>query len=69
MPVQSSVPGEMLVKDESKSGKDPISKQSTVLDVIMDGLCDNFDKWAEEHHLYTAPDDWGWFELSSRAAV
>jgi FkbM family methyltransferase len=69
MPVQSSVPGEVLVKDESKSGKDRLQSQSTVMDVVMDGLCDNFDKWAEEHHLYTVPDDWGWFELTSRAAV
>ncbi|CAJ1939177.1 unnamed protein product [Cylindrotheca closterium] len=69
MPVQSSVPGEVLVKDESKSGKDRLQSQSTVMDVVIDGLCDNFDKWAEEHHLYTVPDDWGWFELTSRAAV
>ncbi|KAL3942525.1 MAG: hypothetical protein SGBAC_003301 [Bacillariaceae sp.] len=72
MEVQSSVPGEILVKDEtSKSGKkdNTFKKQSTVMDVIMNGLCDNFDKWAEDHHLYTVPDDWGWFELTSRAAV
>jgi len=76
MPVQSSVPGEVLVKDEgnSQSGKNnkdssALHKQSTVMDVVLDGLCNDFDKWAEEHHLYTVPDDWGWFELSSRAAV
>eukprot|EP00980_Cylindrotheca_fusiformis_P019692 scaffold6870_cov121-Cylindrotheca_fusiformis.AAC.19 len=67
MEVQSSVPGEALLKDNNFKGG--LDKPSTVMDVIMDGLCDDFATWAEEKHLYTIGDDWGWFELSSRAAV
>jgi FkbM family methyltransferase len=66
MAVQSSVPGEILVQDNNKGGLD---KPSTVMDVVMDGLCDDFDTWAKETHLYSVQDDWGWFELTSRASV
>jgi FkbM family methyltransferase len=66
MAVQSSVPGEILVNDNDKGGLD---KPSTVMDVIMDGLCDDFDTWAKKTHLFTVQDDWGWFELTSRASV
>lgn len=66
--VKSSVPGEVLVKapeDERKMHGVPTT--STVTDVIAEGLCDDFDKWAEEKFLYDIKDDFGWFELTSEA--
>lgn len=67
MAVQSSVPGEILVKDNNAMGG--LHSPSTVMDVIMDDLCDDFDTWAKEVHLFSVQDDWGWFELTSRASV
>jgi FkbM family methyltransferase len=61
--VKSSVPGEVLVQD--KQGFPP--QDSTVMDVIQEGLCDDFDTWAAEHFLNDVKDDWGWFELTSQA--
>lgn len=66
--VKSSVPGEVLIKDTADNGKmQGLPSFSTVSDVIADGMCDDFDKWAEEHFLYDIKEDWGWFELSSEA--
>jgi FkbM family methyltransferase len=64
MPVKSSVPGEVLQKNESK-GFPP--RESTVSDVIADNLCDDFSTWAKEHYLNEVFDDFNWFELSSQA--
>jgi FkbM family methyltransferase len=66
MPVQSSVPGEILVNDSTKGG---LEKPARVIDVIMPGLCDDFDTWAKENLLFSVKDDWGWFQLSSSATV
>jgi len=63
-PVKSSVPGEVLQKNESK-GFPP--RESTVLDVIADNLCDDFSTWAKDHYLNEISDDFNWFELSSQA--
>jgi FkbM family methyltransferase len=61
--VKSSVPGEVLVKEDK--GFPP--RESTVTDVINDGLCDDFSTWAADHFLHDVQDDWGWFELTSQA--
>ena len=61
--VRSSNPGEVLVQD--RAGFPP--KDSTVADVVAEGLCDDFDSWAAQHYLFDVKDDWGWFELSSQA--
>jgi hypothetical protein len=37
------------------------------MDVIQEGLCDDFGTWAVEHFLNDVEDDWGWFELTSQA--
>ena len=63
LPVKSSVPGEVLQKDNK--GFPP--SESTVSDVIDEKLCDDFSTWSKEHNLYDIPDDFGWFELSSQA--
>lgn len=66
LPVKSSVPGEILQKaDDTKGGFPP--GESTVSDIIADGLCDNFPEWAKEHYLNDVIDDFNWFELSSQA--
>mmetsp|Transcript_506 Transcript_506/g.1272 ORF Transcript_506/g.1272 Transcript_506/m.1272 type:complete len:641 (+) Transcript_506:121-2043(+) len=66
--VKSSVPGEVLVKEQTDDRKmHGVPNFSTVTDVIADGLCDDFDKWAEEKFLFDIKEDWGWFELSSEA--
>lgn len=63
VPVKANAPGEILYTD---NGKNP-PKESTVADIIDEGLCKNFDAWAKEHYLNGIEDDWGWFELSSLA--
>lgn len=60
MAVKSSIPGEVLQKNESNG-------QITVLDIIDEGLCDDFDAWAIKHYLNEVPDDFGWFDRSSQA--
>jgi FkbM family methyltransferase len=64
LPVKSSVPGEVLQKTDSKGGP---PRESTVSDVIADGLCDDFSTWKRDHYLDEVPDDFNWFELSSQA--
>jgi len=64
MPVKSSIPGEVLERNDSKEFP---PRQSTVSDVIADDLCDDFTTWAKEHYLDEVPDDFNWFELSSQA--
>jgi FkbM family methyltransferase len=61
--VKSSVPGEVLVREDKRFPP----RESTVADVIEDGLCDDFATWAAEHYLNDVQDDWGWFELTSQA--
>ncbi|KAG7367444.1 FkbM family methyltransferase [Nitzschia inconspicua] len=63
LPVKSSVPGEILLKEDK--GFPP--RQSTVSDVILEGLCSEFDVWAEEQFLHGIQEDWGWVELTSEA--
>jgi FkbM family methyltransferase len=60
--VKSSVPGEILVQD--KKGFPP--PETTVKDVIQEGLCDDFEEWATAHYLHDVKDDWGWMELTSQ---
>lgn len=60
-PVKSSVPGEVLYRDNNRP------EVVTVSDVIPDGLCHDFDRWSTEHYMNAIKDDWGWFELSSQA--
>jgi hypothetical protein len=60
--VISSVPGEVLVQD----AKQWPPKSSTIRDVAG-ALCDNFNAWAKEHHLYDIDTDWGWFQISAMA--
>lgn len=67
LPVRSSVPGELLVKDHGNKVNPLLEQQSTVSDVIADGLCNDFSTWAAEHFLNDVKDDWGWFELSAEA--
>lgn len=67
LPVKSSVPGEILVRDHGNKANSLLDQQSTVSDVAADGLCSDFSSWAAEHFLYDVKDDWGWFELSSQA--
>ncbi|KAL3936403.1 MAG: hypothetical protein SGARI_002570 [Bacillariaceae sp.] len=62
--VRSSVPGEVLMRDQDK-GFPP--KESTVSDIIQEGLCDDFATWAEEKYLHGIDEDFGWMELSSQA--
>lgn len=62
LPVLSSVPGEVLVHEDK--GFPP--HDVTVKDVAG-GLCDNFDTWAAENHLYDIESDWGWFQITSMA--
>ena len=64
--VKSSVPGEVLIRDEGQNGRFPPT-ETTVMDVIPEGFCDNFKEWAAENFLYDVKDDWGWFELTSQA--
>eukprot|EP00536_Pseudo-nitzschia_multiseries_P014624 jgi/Psemu1/246200/estExt_Genewise1.C_7410001 len=64
LPVKSSVPGEVLQRNDVKKFP-PI--ESTVSDVIADKLCDDFLKWSKDHYLNDVPDDFNWFELSSQA--
>ncbi|KAL3924846.1 MAG: hypothetical protein SGILL_000801 [Bacillariaceae sp.] len=61
--VKSSVPGEVLLKEDR--GFPP--RESTVSDVIQEGLCDDFSTWAEEKYLHGIEEDWGWVELTSQA--
>lgn len=63
-PVKSSVPGEVLYRD---NGQDNRREVVTVLDIIQEGLCDDFEKWSVDHYMNVIKDDWGWFELSSQA--
>jgi FkbM family methyltransferase len=63
LPVKSSVPGEVLLKEDR--GFPP--RESTVSDVILEGLCSNFDTWAESQYLHGIDEDWGWVELTSQA--
>jgi FkbM family methyltransferase len=67
LPVKSSVPGEVLVRDQGSNNNPLLNQPSTVSDVTVDGLCDGFSTWAAEHYLYDIQEDWGWFELSSQA--
>lgn len=60
--VISSAPGEVLVQE----GKGFPPKQGTVKDVAGE-LCDGFDQWAADNHLYDVESDWGWFQISSMA--
>ena len=64
MPVKSSVPGEVLQKHDSKEFP---PRESTVSDVISDGLCDDFSTWKKEHYLDDVTNDFNWVELSSKA--
>ena len=61
--VKSSVPGELLLKDDK--GFPP--RESTVSDVVEAGFCDDFSTWIEEHYLHGIEEDWGWVELTSQA--
>jgi FkbM family methyltransferase len=63
LPVKSSVPGEVLQRDERLP---PHDNSATVSDVAGD-LCDDFAQWALDHYLNDIKDDWGWFELTSQA--
>jgi len=60
--ITSSTPGEVLVKDT----KEFPPKSVTVKDVTGD-LCDGFDDWAKEKHLYDIESDYGWFQITSMA--
>lgn len=62
LPVLSSVPGEVLVQDSKK-----FPPQDVTVKDVAGSLCDNFDTWAAEHHLYDIESDWGWFQISSMA--
>ncbi|CAB9509039.1 expressed unknown protein [Seminavis robusta] len=64
LPVRSSIPGEVLILE----GKDTANGGATVVDVIADNLCDDFDLWKQEHQLYDIMEDYGWFEISSVAS-
>mmetsp|Transcript_18326 Transcript_18326/g.42218 ORF Transcript_18326/g.42218 Transcript_18326/m.42218 type:complete len:608 (-) Transcript_18326:59-1882(-) len=64
LPVKSSIPGEILQKDDTKEFP---PRAITVSDVIADNLCDDFSTWAMEHYLDEVPDDFNWFYLSSQA--
>ena len=68
IPVKSSVPGEVL-KRERDDGQQHygLDQDSTVRDVIDEGLCDDFEEWSKEHFLHDVLDDFGWMELSSQA--
>jgi FkbM family methyltransferase len=61
--VKSSVPGEVLMKEDK--GFPP--RESTVSDVIQEGLCDDFSTWAEVKYLHGIDEDFGWMELTSQA--
>jgi hypothetical protein len=61
--VISGTPGEILVQEAA--GVFP-PKTGTVRDVAGK-LCDDFDQWAELHHLNDIESDWGWFQITSRA--
>lgn len=66
MEVQSSIPGEILIQDvQDRNGA--LDKPSTVQDIIMENLCDDFDEWRKEKYLDAIESDWGWFELTSHA--
>ena len=54
-----------MIRDEHPGGYPP--KDSTVQDVIDEGLCDDFDQWAADHYLFDVKDDWGWSQLTSQA--
>jgi FkbM family methyltransferase len=60
--VSSSSPGEVIVHE----GNDFPPKVGTVKDVAGE-LCDGFDAWAADNHLYDVESDWGWFQISSMA--
>ena len=67
LPVKSSVPGEVLQKDEPENGMvHPADSAATVADVAGE-LCDNFDQWARDNYLFAVEEDWGWVELTSEA--
>lgn len=63
LPIKSSNPGEVLLKEDQAFPP----KESTVSDVIQDGLCADFDAWAEGQYLHGIDEEWGWFELTSQA--
>jgi FkbM family methyltransferase len=63
-PVKSNAPGEVLYRDK---GKDKPAEAVTVSDIIQEGLCADFEKWAKDHFVHAIKDDFGWFELSSQA--
>jgi FkbM family methyltransferase len=63
-PVKSNVPGEVLYRD--KGGNKPAEAVS-VSDVIREDLCLDYEKWSKDHYVDNVPDDFGWFELSSKA--
>jgi hypothetical protein len=60
--VVSTTPGEVLVQDSKLWPPKP----STVKDVAG-SLCENFESWAVEHHLYDIESDWGWFQITPMA--
>lgn len=75
--VKSSVPGEALVladeeDTESEGAKNHHGdmrfppKDVTVRDVAG-GLCSDFDSWKVQHRLDDIDNDWGWFEITSKA--
>lgn len=65
MEVISSYPGQVLVKEEPDAHTG-VGKTGTVADVAGN-LCDDYDSWAREKHIYDIEDDFGWFQLTPSA--
>mmetsp|Transcript_24391 Transcript_24391/g.67955 ORF Transcript_24391/g.67955 Transcript_24391/m.67955 type:complete len:137 (-) Transcript_24391:900-1310(-) len=61
LPVKSVSPQEVLKRDG-----DGLMQPATVSD-IAGNLCNDFKTWSEEKFLFDVKDDWGWFELTSKA--
>eukprot|EP00527_Entomoneis_sp_CCMP2396_P009461 CAMPEP_0198138600 /NCGR_PEP_ID=MMETSP1443-20131203/1980_1 /TAXON_ID=186043 /ORGANISM="Entomoneis sp., Strain CCMP2396" /LENGTH=607 /DNA_ID=CAMNT_0043800431 /DNA_START=119 /DNA_END=1942 /DNA_ORIENTATION=- len=66
MEVISSYPGQVLYQEDQGKPEKSVGKAGTVSDVAGD-LCNDFDAWATEKHVYTVDSDWGWFQLTASA--
>ena len=66
LPVLSSLPGEVLLREDEDEEEHFPPLSATVSDVAGE-LCNDFNTWAKEKFLWDIETDWGWFQLTSTA--